>query len=354
VKPPALRIGFYYGGPREPNDRTNPYGNLLADALGRTGVDVRYETTLDEAFLGQRVGLLDALHLHWPSHEYRGPNRATTQAQMERMVQRLELARELGFGVVWTAHNIYPHDRTYADIDREFRVALGQVATAIIAHCDFAADAVRREFAPAAPIFVVPHGNFIGVLLPSVTRDEARAEVGIGERDFVYGFIGNLLPYKGLEELIASFIEIDAPDSWLLLGGGSRADYAATLRGLVDGHSRIILRTFEYAPGVEFVKVLQASDVIVLPFRASTTSGSLMQALSWPRPAIVPAMGCLPTQMDADAGILYPADEPGALLQAMVDIRGRDLAAAERAAWQSAERVDWDEIARLTIEAYRA
>ena len=63
------------------------------------------------------------------------------------------------------------------------------------------------------------------------------------------------------------------------------------------------------APGEAFVRVLQASEVIVLPFRASTTSGSLVQALSWPRPCIVPAMGCLPTQMDADAGILYPPDQ---------------------------------------------
>ena len=351
---PGLRVGFYYGGAREPNDQTNPYGNLLADALGRAGVAVTYETVLDEAFLGQRVGLMDAIHLHWPSYEYRGPDRATTQASMERLVQRLELARELGIGVVWTAHNIYPHDRTYADIDREFRVALGQVASAILAHCEIAADAVRREFAPAAPIFIVPHGNFIGVLEPSVTRAEARAAAGIDEGDFVYGFIGNLLPYKGLEGLIASFVEIDAPDSWLLLSGGCRAEYATTLELLIAGHPRIIMRTFPYAPGVEFVKVLQAADVIVLPFRASTTSGSLIQALSWPRPAIVPAMGCLPTQMDADAGILYPADEPGGLIRAMRDIRRLDLAAAERAARRSAERVDWDEIARLTIEAYRA
>jgi glycosyltransferase involved in cell wall biosynthesis len=273
---------------------------------------------------------------------------------MERTVRRLELARELGFGVVWTAHNIHPHDRTHADIDREFRVALGQLATAIIAHCDVAADTVRREFAPAAPIFVIPHGNFIGVLPPSITRQDARAEVGIDDTGFVYGFIGNLLPYKGLDELIASFIEIDSPDSWLYLGGGCRPDYAATLREMTAGHPRIILRTFDHAPGVEFVRVLQASDVIVLPFRASTTSGSLVQALSWPRPAIVPAMGCLETQMNAEAGILYRAAEPGALVNALRAIRGRDLAVAERAAWQSAVELDWDDIARLTIEAYRA
>lgn len=50
VNLPLLRIGFYYGGPREPNDQTNPYGNLLADARGRAGVDVSCETALDEVF----------------------------------------------------------------------------------------------------------------------------------------------------------------------------------------------------------------------------------------------------------------------------------------------------------------
>jgi beta-1,4-mannosyltransferase len=354
VKSTPSRIGFFYGGPREPDDQTNPYGNLLADALGRVGMDVSYETILDEAFLHERAGQLHALHLHWPSHEYRGPDAVATRSQMHRMVQRLELARALGFGVVWTAHNIMPHDPAYSGIDREFRVALCQVASAIIAHCDQAAEAVRREFAAAAPIFVIPHGNFIGVLPASVTREEARADAGIGASDFVYGFIGNLLPYKGLEDLIAAFLEIDSSDSWLYLAGGCRSDYEATLRAVSGGHPRIILRTFDYAPGVAFVKVLQASDVIVLPFRASTTSGSLAQALSWPRPAIVPAMGCLPTQMDPEAGILYRADAPGALTEAMRAIRGRDLAAAERAAWRSASALDWDEIARMTIEAYRA
>ena len=115
-----------------------------------------------------------------------------------------------------------------------------------------------------------------------------------------------------------------------------------------------MLRTYDYAPGEAFVQVLEACDVIVLPFVASTTSGSLVQALSWPRPAIVPEMGCLPTQMDADAGILYRPDAQGALEHAMRRVRTMDLDAARAAAWRSATRADWDAIARRTLEAYRA
>ncbi len=351
-----MRVAFYYGTLRQPNDETNPYGNLLADALARLGVEVEYVLDHSEAWLRANADRFDVMHWHWPSHEYNDPTSAAeTRRRMATFVDELRLARSLGWRVVWTAHNLYPHDRTHHEVDVEFRHALVGIATAIMSHCDGAADVVRREFRPAAPVFVVPHGNFIDVLPPSVSREAERSALGIADGDFVYGFIGNLLPYKGLEELVDSFSAVDPGDAWLLITGGTRPpEYGASIAARAAGHPRIVVRPYDYAPGEAFVRVLQASEVIVLPFRASTTSGSLVQALSWPRPCVVPAMGCLPTQMDADAGILYPPDEPGALQHALRAARGLDLEAARAAAWRSSIRADWDEIARLTVEAYRA
>jgi glycosyltransferase involved in cell wall biosynthesis len=187
-----------------------------------------------------------------------------------------------------------------------------------------------------------------------VTREAERTERGIPPDAFVYGFIGNLLPYKGLEELIDAFSAVDDGTNWLLISGGAPREYGDSIVAHAAGHPRVTVRTYDYAPGEAFVRVLQASDVIVLPFRASTTSGSLVQALSWPRPCVVPRMGCLPTQMDEDAGILYPPEGADALEEALRQARGLDLEAARVAAWRSAVRADWDDIARRTIEAYKA
>ena len=351
-----MRVAFYYGSLREPNDQTNPYGNLLADALARHGVEVEYVLDHSEAWLRANADRFDVMHWHWPSHEYNDPSSGPeTERRMQQFTDELRLARSLGWRVVWTAHNLYPHDRTHNDVHVAFRRAFVEIATAIISHCDRAADAVRREFGLAAPMFVIPHGNFIDVLPPSVSRGEERAAHGIPDDAFVYGFIGNLLPYKGLEELIDAFKAVDPGDAWLLISGGTNPrEYGESIVAQAAGHPRIIVRCYDYAPGEAFVRVLQASEVIVLPFRASTTSGSLVQALSWPRPCIVPAMGCLPTQMDADAGILYPPDEPEALERALREARSLDLPAAREAAWRSAVRADWDGVARRTIEAYRA
>lgn len=99
---------------------------------------------------------------------------------------------------------------------------------------------------------------------------------------------------------------------------------------------------------------MQASDVVVLPFVATLTSGTLILALSWGCPVIAPALGCLPETVSPAAGILDDPAVPGALASALLAIRGADLRAAASAALACARRFDWDRIAALTLEAYHA
>ena len=83
------------------------------------------------------------------------------------------------------------------------------------------------------------------------------------------------------------------------------------------------------------------------------TSGSAITALSFGRPIIVPAIGCLPETIDDSIGIVYDPHQPDALAQAMKTIRQRDLTALNVAAYRYAESLSWDAIAQLTLEAYR-
>jgi hypothetical protein len=84
------------------------------------------------------------------------------------------------------------------------------------------------------------------------------------------------------------------------------------------------------------------------------TSGTVILALSWPRPIVAPSLGCLPATVPGDAGILYDPGAPRALPEALERIRGFDLEAAAHAGLQGVQRFDWDAIGAATLEAYRA
>lgn len=351
-----MRVAYYYQQPRlAPDDpNTNPYGPLLCASLERRGIACEFARRLDEEYLRDNRGRLDVLHLNWPHYDYYHDDATEMTRRMEAFVGRLALARELGYKIVWTAHNLYPHNRRHRDIDHRCRLAICRLATAVIAHCRVAAEAVRRTFGREENLFVVPHGHFIGVYPDLFTRARARAKLGVPASAFAYGFFGSIQPYKGVEHLIDSFRRLPSDDAWLLVSGGGNADYLAAVTRCAAGRPRIVLRTYPRAPTEDIALIMRAADVVTLPFMAAMTSGTLILALSWGRPVIAPALGCLPETVTPEAGILYDPTGGDALATAMGAIRSRDLHAATDAALACAARFDWDEIAARTEEAYRA
>ena len=91
----------------------------------------------------------------------------------------------------------------------------------------------------------------------------------------------------------------------------------------------------------------------MLPFRDILTSGSAILALSHGRPVVVPALGCLPETLPADATFLYDPDDPDALAGALHRAAGADLAAMGVRARAWADGLDWGPIAAETARLYR-
>lgn len=352
----VVRVAFYYGERRPVGAwDQNPYGALLTDQLERLGIEVEFVERWDAGYLLENQGRIDVLHHHWPHYTYYNEDPVIMERQMREFVRCLDLARELGYRVVWTAHNLYPHNRRNHEINHQFRLELCRIATAIIAHCDVAAEQIRATFGRDHNMFVIPHGHFIGVYPDNVTREPARQQLGVPPGDFAYGFFGGMQPYKGVEDLIDTFKRLPE-NSWLLIAGGIQPDYLATVQQHVGGHPRIVLRAYpgSRAPNEDIPLIMYGADVVTLPFLETTTSGSLILALSFGAPVIAPALGCLPMTVPPDAGILYDPRDPEGLLHAMTTIRDWDIPAASRAGLESARRFGWEQIARDTLRAYHA
>jgi glycosyltransferase involved in cell wall biosynthesis len=166
-------------------------------------------------------------------------------------------------------------------------------------------------------------------------------------------FLGVVRGYKGTDDLVEAFRELPDPAARLLIAGQPRGEgIEARLAAAAAADRRIVL-ALRHVPDDEIQVWLRAADAVVLPFRDILTSGSAILALSFGRPVIAPALGCLPETVPPTAGVLYDPDAPDALAGAIREALGQDLGAQGAAARAQAEELDWASIAATTAALYR-
>ena len=155
-----MRVAFF------PNSwRANPYLDLLEGGLRQMGVDV-YPAEVDRPF--RRWAYLhrleiDVMHFHWLAYIYQRDSYRQSVTSLLRFVAQLSYARYLGYRIVWTMHNLYPHERRYQHLDRWARQLMLRYADAVLVHCEAAKALLRESFGREHGVFVAALGNYIGV-----------------------------------------------------------------------------------------------------------------------------------------------------------------------------------------------
>lgn len=338
-------------------DRANPYAALLARALEAHGVRsvAGFREQLDREWLRAHRDQFDVLHLHWPSGLYHSGTTEETTRRCTAMIDALTFARSIGYKVVWTMHNLYPHDSPCRDLDHLARLGVTACASAILVHCHHARTLLARHFHRTERVFVAPHGHFCDAYPNRVPRSEARARFGFEDRHFVYHFFGNVRSNKGVDQLLEAFLGLPGEDLRFLFAARLCTDYSERIVARArNADPRIVLRESKFYANEEFQWFFNAADVSVFPFTDILTSGSAITALSFHCPVIVPAIGCLPEVVDESVGATYDPSRSGALTQAMSAARSIRREALRPGIEQRLRELSWEGIARTTVEAYRA
>lgn len=387
-------------GPRvlllDPNANTPPYDRALARALALAGCRVElltsrflYETLpplpgvrLDERFfrlvgssggarlgLDARPGLRRALKaaeypLDWAVLLARLAARRPDIVHVQWSVDpAMDLAlwravRRLGVPLVYTVHNLVPHATRAGDAERYGR--LYRAADALIVHGQRSAVALRDTWGvPVDRISVVPHGPLL-TDWPPVDRDTARRQLGLPPDAELILFTGLIEPYKGLDDLIAAFGLLAArrPHARLVVAGKPNEPFEGYRRRLagLDLLDRTAL-DLRFLPEPGLAAYLSAADVVVLPYRAATSSGLLMAARRFGSAVVATDVGDLGELMtDGENGLLVPPEDPPALANAIERLLADPpLAARLGAAGQQPVLGphSWREAARLTLALYR-
>jgi len=344
----------------------NPYGGLLVEALRKRGVSfelVNYRLEPGSALEARGVGSawlwrnrrhVDVIHYHWLQGLYSSHTARGAWLKLGRLAWYALVARALGYRVVWTLHNLLPHERPHRFVDATGRFVMAALANAVICHCEFARREFTRRFKRWWGIHVIPHGNFITAYPNAVSRDEARTRLDIPLEAFVYVTFGNIRQYKGHDALLRAFRRLQGDGLRLLIAGARHRIFqsAPGLDSVPD--PRVVIR--EGFVAIEDVQVyFNAADVGVFPYRTALTSGAVINALGFSKPVISTRVGCIPELVnDAAIGMLVAPGDEDALHEAMLAAQGWDLDAMGGAARRRAEELDWDAIAGLTLAAYGA
>jgi glycosyltransferase involved in cell wall biosynthesis len=341
--------------------QSNPYGELLADAVRAQGIEVvsgegprRFPVVpLLSAWL--RAGRPDVLHLHWP-HRYLRPRYGSAAVARWGTSLELRLLRRLGVRLVWTIHNVGAHDGGRGDAESRGQAAIAAACHAMICHCDaarvLAADAWGLDAATRGRMHVIPHGSYAGVYPDTHDRPAARAKLGMAADETVFLFLGQIRPYKGVLELIEAFRSIEGEGVRLLVAGQVEDEaMAEALREAAQDDGRISVRPGRVSDD-RMALHLRAADVMVLPYRDVLTSGSAVLGMTFGLPVVAPRIGCLPETLEG-CSILYDADQADGLRGALEAAMGTDLRTLGDRASATAATLDWGPIGARTAALYR-
>jgi glycosyltransferase involved in cell wall biosynthesis len=94
---------------------------------------------------------------------------------------------------------------------------------------------------------------------------------------------GIIFPYKGIDLLLRSWqqVEADVDDACLVIAGTGAPELLEQIRGQVkDLDLKRVKLHFRFISTEELVALYRASDVVVYPYRAITTSGALATGLA--------------------------------------------------------------------------
>ena len=332
----------------------NPYLRLLYAAVGRAGIEVVWDGRATLGWLWRSRRTVGVLHVHWPEGLYRlrrGPARlrgALSWAKLGLLALRLLFARLLGYRLVWTVHQVYPHETTSPRLDRVGARVLGLFADELIAHDGATAALVQRELGRHAE--VIPHGSYLGVYPAGRARPELARELEIPESAFVFLAFGELRRYKGIDSLIEAFGALPSEDVYLVVAGNPKdAGTAAALQAAASRDPRLRLR-LGFVADAEVAELFELADAVVLARADGGTSGSLILALSLGRPVVAADTPAYRELTRGSAGWLFPPGEPLGLRDALATA-ARDRADARRRGADArglAAELDWGPIGELT------
>lgn len=213
--------------------------------------------------------------------------------------------------IVYTCHNVLPHERFPMDIC--LTKAVLKNGKHYIVHAKEEADELLELF-PKADYKVTPHPTYNIFQFEHMDKSEARKRLQLSVDSKMILFFGFVRPYKGLKYLLQALPDCcdKADNLQLYVVGDFAGDKEEYLKMIQQNHMEEHVKIIDgYVPDREVEKYFAACDLVVLPYESATQSGIVQIAYGFDKPVIVTNVGGLPDVVsDGKTGyVVAPCDD---------------------------------------------
>lgn len=326
---------------------TNPHQFLLYSEVEKQGVKVvEFSRT---RLLFQKF---DVCHIHWPDGFLNSRFLLRVLCELSLFFLSIGIQKARGAKVIWTAHNFGAHDKRYPRLEKIFWKLWMRSFHAVIFLSENSREAGLKTFdwLRDKKQVVIPRGHYKGFYKDEIDRAEALDFLEIQPDKKVLLHFGLIRPYKNLEQLLEIFAKIEGDDRVLVIVGlcNRHPEYLTMIKGLVDRDKRVRLE-LRFVPDDELQYYLRAADLAIFPYKVNQNSGAALAALSFDTPVLLPHRG---------SNIAFKERFGTSWVHTYQDLTPEQLQVAFDGAATMREReldmseLDWDRIAKQTINCY--
>lgn len=335
----------------------NPFQSLL---YGHFPKDCEIEAgNIDSALRFQRSnpGYSVIFHLHWEDALYKNKTASGAGFNFERYFELLNIFKEKGGAFIWTCHNMEPHENIHAALDQSLKDRLSLTADRVVVHGDLVKKLFLQKHPDTTPdiIYTMPLGTYGPCYDLTLSKEKAREQLCLFPEDVVFVHFGAIRRYKNVEALLEGFQDIADKYSQarLILAGQPGYNLKAQIRpDILLGK---VIQKFERISDEQLSLYLSAADCGVFPFRTVMVSSSVVTAMAFGLPCIVPERGALPELIQGGKNGIFmdsPADEimsptkdnVAAAMEKFLRMNPKEVAAMRGHALESMKARDWSDI----------
>src|SRR3989344_4666052 len=262
---------------------SNPYQELLYQPMQHY-VDVKYLNSLTGShtlnllllpiqIIYNRLLGFSIFHLHW-SYLFVLPIKGTFWRVISTIYYFwiLLLIRLLGYKIIWTVHNVLPHNQLFIN-DLLARKFLSKLSSIKIVHSKYTIEEMSSLGLDVNNVKVIPIGNYINVYQSNINRTKARKILNIGNKDFVFLHFGKIEPYKGVENLLKVFSRLNYPEVKLVMAGKCINPRLQKILSTYQSLPKLMIIN-QFIPDKDIQLYFNAADTAVYPFEKVTTSSA--------------------------------------------------------------------------------